>query len=194
MRGVRGLWVLGAALAGCEPNGGDCADRVEAMAENCDDVFCGDPVVDIGVGGSSHEPVEDGQTVQITEGPQGGYHVFVSLQSEQLCPVVFVRPTVTMLADPEVVLFETQRHVQAVRSEPDEPTRQSFWGITAFVPCEYWPRPWRKGAPDICSDAQPGGWMAHVEDFGLRIELEVEDHGGRVAHDMVEVQPVCCTQ
>ncbi len=192
------------AAGGCDPtlggdddDGGglpvpaDCPDEAVYEPASCDDVFCGPPEVRLGTGGAAFEPLDDGGRVDVVFGPQGGYHVFLSAEMEQLCPIVFLetRLEVTIDGAPHT-LFEQTRHVQAVRPDPTASSRQQYWGIQGVIPCNLYP-------DDPDHDLPCGTFrsrLGHIEDFALRVSLSAEDHDGRRSTAVRTVQPVCCTE
>jgi hypothetical protein len=173
---------------------GSCPDDELFNATACDEEYCGPPIARLGTGLGGYESLEDGDEVDIRYGSQGGFHIDITVEMDNLCQIVFIRPS--MLVDPGdggalIPVFDQNRHVQAVRVEPTESTLQQFWGIRGFVPCEYWPidlsQP--QSGPG-CGPEQGSAGM--FQDFELEIRLEVEDHNGRIASDSKRVQPVCC--
>lgn len=199
--------LLAALLVACDPGltpPEDCPDEDVYVSDpdNCEEIWCGDPEVEAGSGNASeHVPLSgaDGDAVPIVQGPQAGYHVWMSLRTERLCPVIFVRPRLFVadaVGGAETAMYDTQLHVQAVRpreGEPeydaDRPSLQSYWGIRGNVPCEYWPDNTEDNAPTCGADQSS---MGHLEDFAVRLEIEVEDHNGRVATTSAWIQPECC--
>jgi hypothetical protein len=178
-----------------EPPDG-CPDEDLFEAEACDETYCGDPVVSVGVGGSSHEPVDDGQTVPVWFGSQGGFHINISVETENLCPVVFLRAAMDVRdpgTDEWTEVFQQERHVQAVRPAVDD-SMQQYWGIQGFVPCEYWPEYISESNPDEpVNCGETTSTMGHIDDKEVRIRLEAEDHNGRIGNTEVEVDPECCS-
>lgn len=183
------------SLSACEGDDDDsdgCSDEDLYVAEACgDEEYCGAPVAQVGTGGASFEPVDEGQDIPIWYGSQGGYHLFYSVEMENLCPVVFLR--ISMLIDPGdgelVQVHHQERHVQAVRLQPQSSSLQSYWGVNGFLPCEYWPLD-----PDNSPSCSAGaGSAGHLEDYEVVMRVEVEDHNGRIATDEKRVQPVCCS-
>jgi hypothetical protein len=183
-------------LLACEGAGptGDCPDGsapVVATADSCTDVYCGDEFVELGVGADEHVTVEDGATVDVVRGPQGGYHLWMSVRVENFCPVTFLWPRGVVLTDGEGEEFFLQRrHVQMVRDDVEAPD-QYIPGFQVIVPCEWWP-------DDVQSELSCGELQSsrgHIEDFAVRLEVEAEDHNDppRSGSDAVEVQPVCCS-
>ncbi len=191
------LVLLLAACGPVGPGGGpgdppipeDCADEDLVQAESCDDIHCGDPVVRFGSGGSQFEPIEDGSAVDLWFGQQGGYHIFVSTEMEQLCDIVFLDTTMQIDYEGELrEIFSQTRHVQAVRSE--ESTVQQYWGIQAFVPCNFWPN-------DDQNDPSCGAFTSRsgfIDEHEIVITVTAEDHDGRIAEDSKRLQPDCCLQ
>ncbi|MEE2828586.1 MAG: hypothetical protein VX498_05330 [Myxococcota bacterium] len=189
---------LALLLLGCE--GGDddddlpppdCPDGELFEATACDEVYCGEPVAQIGTGTSGYEALTDGQEVPIWFGAQGGYHIDITVEMNNFCPIVFLRPSLWLDSGDGselIEIFDQNRHVQAVRVEPTVSPLQQFWGIRGFVPCEHWP-----DDPDReLSCGSGAGSEGHLEDFVVEIRMEVEDHNGRLASDTKRVQPVCC--
>ena len=180
------------SCAGDDDDSADCSDGELYVAEACgDEEYCGEPTVQVGTGGASFESIQEGQDVPIWYGSQGGYHVFYSVEMENLCPVVFVR--ISMLLDPGdgnlIEVHAQERHVQAVRLQPQTSSVQSYWGVNGFLPCEYWPLD-----PDNTPACAGGaGSAGHLEDYEIVMRAEVEDHNGRIAIDEKRVQPVCCS-
>ena len=169
----------------------DCSNGELFDAIACDEVYCGGPVARIGTGPNAYEPLSDEQEVPIWFGAQGGYHIDITVEMDNLCPIVFLRPSMWLDpgdGSPLVQIFDQNRHVQAVRVEPTVSPLQQFWGIRGFVPCEHWPDdPERE-----LTCGKGAGIAGHLEDFEVEIRMEVEDHNGRLASDTKRVQPVCC--
>ncbi len=61
---------------------------------------CSQPVLEVGTGVDSFEPIADGDSIPIVMGPQGGYHIAVSLRAHRLDPAnVMVELDVAPLAN-----------------------------------------------------------------------------------------------
>ncbi len=203
----------------------DCPEELLFQATVCDEIYCGEPIVRVGTGITAFEPVEEGQEVPIWYGSQGGYHLDITVEMMNMCPIVFLRPYFKVvprertMADyrpvtttwevatspiqtttwPEPTepyeVFSQNRHVQAVRVEPNVSPRQHFWGIRAFVPCEHWP-----DDPEHDLDCPEGrGSEGFLESFDAIIGVEAWDHHGidvgeptRYGHDFRTVDPYCC--
>ena len=192
-----------ALTVGCEPAADDdeCPDELLFTSPDdiCGETYCGAPVVTVGGGTTGFEAVQEGQEVPIWYGTQGGYHLDISVEMNNLCPIVFLRPYFEVVphdgSEPYEV-FSQNRHVQAVRVEPDVSPRQQFWGIRAFVPCEHWP-----DDPDHDLECVEGrGSAGFLEDFDAIIGVEAWDHHFeddgetpiRYGHDRLQVDPFCC--
>lgn len=208
-RSGRGVLLAAALLGGaaCEPDPdppSDCPDGELFVSdpEHCEETWCGDPVLEAGTGNASRHAElsgDDGEPVPIVRGPQGGYHLWVSVATERLCPVIFVRPRLfasDAIGGAETLIYESQLHVQAVRPQPGDieyqeghPSWQAYWGIRGNVPCEFWPDD-REDDPPSCGEAQSS--LGYIEDFAVRLEIEAEDHNGRVAVSSSWIQPECC--
>ncbi len=186
------LFVSLAACAGDDDDSNSCSDEELYVAEACEsEEYCGAPIARVGTGGTSFEAVDEGQDVPIWYGSQGGYHVFYSVEMENLCPVVFLRISMLVdLGDGDLLeVHEQERHVQAVRLQPQSSSLQSYWGVNGFLPCEYWPLD-----PDNSPTCSGGaGSAGHLEDYEVVMRVEAEDHNGRIATDEKRVQPVCCS-
>jgi hypothetical protein len=188
-----------AMLASCKeppPGPGNCpAGQDEFVSTDppaCAETFCGEPLVDVGTGASGWEAVTAGAALPVNQGPQGGYHVDVAVRTENLCAVVYVDYGIdAVLGDGSrtpVYVAENPRHVQAVRQGGEDGSLQVYWGLRAFIPCEWWP------------DQDEGGWDCEGEGSAGRIEgqpaviwAEVWDHNeGRIGEAELEIQPECC--
>ena len=188
-------------VAGCGPALGDdddvlpvpedCPDEDLYPAVSCEDTYCGAPAVRLGTGGSDFMPLSDGGELDVYFGPQGGYHMFLSAEMEQLCPIVFLELTMDVYVDGRRHEFFNQtRHVQAVRPLPDQSSLQQYWGIQGLVDCNLYP-------DDPDHDLACGTFrsrVGHIEDFEVTITLRAEDHDGRMASEIKTVQPVCCSE
>jgi hypothetical protein len=189
------LLSLSLGLLGCasddDDDTGECSGDDLYLAEHCDEEYCGDPVVRMGTGGTGFEAVVEGQDMPIWYGSQGGYHIYFSVEMESLCPVVFVRISMQLEGEDGslVSVHDQQRHVMAYRSPQETSSLQSYWGITGFVPCEYWP-----DDPDHPVSCPAGaGSLGHLEEAEIVMRVEVEDHNGRIGVDEKRVQPICCS-
>ena len=110
----------------------------------------------------------------------------ISARTTRLCPIIYLRAWVEVdLGNGFEEVADADRHVEAVRVDPQTSSAQEFWGMRAFVPCEHWP-----DTGVACSGG--AGSEGHLEDYPVRILLEAEDHSGRVATDEQIVQPVGC--
>jgi hypothetical protein len=188
-------------LIACGGPGGDDDDSVIAncatddlfTATACDETYCGPASTRLGTGQGGYHILQDDDGVPIVQGSQGGYHIDITVEMDNFCPIVFIRPS--MWLDPGdggelISIFDQNRHVQAVRVEPEDSPLQHFWGIRGFVPCEYWPWTMDPKEPQtgpVCGVDQ--AIAGNLQDFALEIRIEVEDHNGRMASDSKRVQP-----
>jgi hypothetical protein len=178
-------------MAGNATFDGECADGERFESDACDDVYCGGPRAEIGSGGGTFETVEDGDVLPLhfgANGGAGGYHLFLSVQTERLCPILWLEPRIEAEIDGAMTtIYEQRLHVLAVRPD-DASSEQSYWGIRAPLPCALWP-------DDPGRDASCGVFQSrygHIEDTAVRISVTAEDHSGRAAHDERWIEPECC--
>ncbi len=191
--------LLGSLLlvVACVGEGGDGEPVDEAegcpvdsmyYAEHCGETYCGGPDVEVGTGFDRFIELDEGDEIDVMFGSQGGYHLDVSARMTRLCPIVYLRASVWLDrgdgGDLEEI-FGGDRHVEALRTEPDGSSLQEFWGVRAFVPCRHWP-----STTLSCSGG--AGSDGRIDDYEVVIRLEAEDHNGRVGTDERRVQPACC--
>jgi len=181
-----GLGAAALGLAGCCSE----ADTFVSDAAGCEDTFCGDPVVDVGGGVTGYEPLEDGDGVPLNFGPQGGYHIDVSSRMDGLCPIV--RIDVALLDDDGDEISREEHRVQAVRDGAG--TVQDYWGLTAILPCGYWPTdgPYDGPNPPDCPDGI--GLDGQVGGQTVRLVVEATDDNDRVGRGELLVVPSCCSE
>jgi len=177
----------------------DCPEEDRVVAEACDDEYCGAPTLAVGVGISEHQPLPPGAPIPVARGnqpPEGGFHFNVSVEMERLCPVVFLRTSMQVSARGEGAwesVFDQERHVQSVRPEPEASSRQQYWGIQAFVPCEHWPEFLvEEDPPTFASCGDETSRAGPIDEFDVRIVVEAEDHDGRVGVGELVGMPTCC--
>ncbi len=174
------------ALAGCCSD----ADTFVSEAPACEDSFCGDPSVQVGSGATGYEALAENATVDLVFGPQGGYHIDVSARMDGLCPIVSIN--VTLLdVDGNELSFEEHR-VQAVRDGTG--TVQDYWGLTALLPCGYWPvdGPYEGDDPASCPDGV--GLDGQLVGNVATLIVEAEDDNGRVGTGRAAVIATCCRE
>lgn len=187
-------------LAGCVAESGTLVDWGDGEdcepidSGFCDDVHCGDPVVELGVGRTGFGSIED-DVMPITFGTGNGggcgYHLDLAVRTEQLCPVLFVDYTVDLLGVGGGPLYEGSNHVQFVRdSEPAEPgsTVQTIWNLRAHIPREHYPND--PTHFEVCPD--DAGSDGPCDEFEFLIRLQVQDHSGRMAMTERVLDPECC--
>ncbi len=212
-RGSLGLCVLAALAATClgascpgptddgpnPPPPADCPEEDLFFAEACGQTYCGAPRVEVGVGESGFQPLEEDGEVPIWFGSQGGYHIFMATRMENLCPVVFTEWEILIVHKDESVesIHEQSRHVQAVRLDPEYTSVQQFWGIVGYIPCEHWPVDPHPDHQDLSCSAGLGS-EGHLENFEVLLRVTAEDHSDlmsgtpRVGSAELRLAPTCC--
>ena len=201
---------VAAVLLGCGPGqgpGGDCADPV--VAEACDLEICGPPVLRAATGdgpGRFRESPAEGPIPFVYASGNvggGGYHVALALETENLCPVIFVAGR--LLVEPDgadpVEVASVDVHVQAPGCEQlanlgavgltqdlceESPSLQRWWGAELRILCPWWPDDPSPDRPHTCGE-EPLGRIDQVE---VIYELEVRDHDDRTATATVRGQAV----
>jgi hypothetical protein len=197
--GLVGLGMIGCAGPGGPPVPEDCSDADYFEAEACDEAYCGEPVVRMGVGRDEHVPAADGDSVTLVYGTQGGFHLDASVEMENLCPVVFLRLGLDVREPGATEWREAwadERHVQTVRPEPTLSSRQVLWGGQATPPCEHYPEydpPGKRRVPPTClGDPERTGSEGRLDELEVRLRYEAEDHNGRLGRAAVELDVDCC--
>jgi hypothetical protein len=88
------------------------ADWATNAPDICKPANAGPPVVQVGTGQTDYQPLTDGQTVQMEQGPQGGHHIWIAVRQENLkqtgstTTITSVQPT-TGLKGPETAFVFT---------------------------------------------------------------------------------------
>ncbi len=128
-----------------------------------------DPTVRIG---SSVEPlrhgeIDEGSTVWITYGLQGGYHIWGSLQAQHIDPDD-VRMQFDLFTDGEQIGGADYR--DDLRRGPDGP--YEYGGVTVFI------------YDDVAVDGLDGRTV--------EMTLRLTDGAGRLAEDRIAVRARCC--
>ncbi|MCP4868848.1 MAG: hypothetical protein GY898_09025 [Proteobacteria bacterium] len=182
-------------MCGCTPQLADDDDDdatipdgcVEAGA--CDLVLCDEPSIQGGYGFDSFVPIDDGGTINIGWGDQGGgcgYHIWVGAEARGLCPIVFLKWDLEIGG--ELALDGPTRHV-GMSAGPDD-TRQ-FWGERLLLPVGLYPDDTDPDRTEFCPDDAGGlGPLDLAEDVVLI--TTVTDHDDRTATHRLAVDPVCC--
>ncbi len=179
---------LAFTVGGCCPSD----DVFQSTAGGCDDSFCGEPTLIVGTGTAGYEPLADGAEVATVFGPQGGYHIDTTATMDGLCPIVrigVVLEAVDANGD-RIELFSQDQRVQAVREGAG--TVQEYWGLQAFVPCEYWPDGPHDDQvnPPECPDGT--GQAGHIDEMEAYLIVTATDDNDRTATGEARVQPTCC--
>lgn len=158
--GAARLVAVGLA-AGC-PSGDDSADPLA-----CDSL---PPAVSVGNGDTAHVPLQDGDPVTMVHGPQGGWHVWVSLAVTNLGPDLRIHITLEDLTRGDAM---ADLNYAMVAPAPDACV-STLVGLFGFLPYD------DPGTPE---DETPPDWRA-CDTF--RICAEVSDDDGRSAHACVD--------
>ena len=113
-----------------------------SLASGCE-TYDGPPVFELGTGEDEFEPVEDGATLRLASGSQGGRHVWVAgrvLGTEDEITLVY---EIVDAETGEPVVAKTRRQVDL-----DDDANDEFSGITAQVPDPYEFGPSEPAPPD----------------------------------------------
>ena len=179
--------------AGDDDDSGDCPDLFESDPDACDETFCGPPLVYAATGNSAETflVLGDGAELPVFYGQQGGYHLDLALQMENLCQVVFIDfELFDTSAGGEVLIHSATRHIQTVRVEGGEPPSLQRWWTEQFrFPCSWWPDDPDHDPP--CNEAQVG----RIEDVDLLLRVSAADHNkNRSGSEEVQINAECCTE
>lgn len=121
---MRRILLGGLALALAAPLLAACAD-----GPNVDD----EPRLELGTGTWRFEPIEDGEEVPLVRGAQGGWHVWISLRSENLPAVA--SGSLELSFQPADESRPPQRTTVGVRFDPpDSQGRRAYLGWPAILP------------------------------------------------------------
>jgi hypothetical protein len=132
----------------------------------CDDAPRDPPTVVLGSGVDDFVAIEDGRTLRITQGIQGGYHVFAAVEATGI---------EAWDASVAFALFQGETQIGGATFLDDFVVRDGrliYPGVTVFL--------WAEHAPES---------VAGVE---TRMTVTVTDAQGRVARDALTFMPVCC--
>ena len=117
---------LACGTAGTGTPGGENGD---SLSNSHQDAGPQAPLAQVGTGTDSFEPLEDGQTVPVIKGPQGGYHIWTSIRvrapiaSKDLKVRLHVDFNGAVLTDTNYVLNFWQKGAYA-----------EYYALTAFIP------------------------------------------------------------
>jgi len=150
------------------------------QAQSCDDIFYGEPVVRLGEGTGGYSYLADGDEIPIGFGGQSGcgYHVEFGLETENLCPILWIDYQVELLGLDDAVepIAIDTRHIQFVREAPGS-SLQQIWALKIFIPPEHYPTD-----PPHADQCPPdAGSAGHCDEVDMYVTLTVEDHDGRTA-------------
>lgn len=161
----------------CGPDAGDSAPPAPCTAE---------PAVVPGKGEFTHEPLDDGDRVVMTFGPQGGWHLWTSAEVVGLGPLLEVRASVTVRRTGMSVAGSNDLPLPVDLAEPgvgtwdDVGCTGTFFGAYTYLDDPV-PPPGQSMIDVICR------LDGEVFDFGLEV-TDVET--GDVASAVVGVRPL----
>ncbi len=189
-------FVASAALllaSGCMPC--PTGDRFESELPGCEESQCAEPTVEVGTSSTGFEILGEDQEVPVVFGPQGGYHVDASVRMQHLCPIVRIKVILEVEDESgdRVELSSEEHRVQAVR-ETSFGTEQDYWGLTAVVPCNWWPEGPHlalAGSFECEVESEESG---HIDDAVTWLRIEAEDDNGRRGDDERRIRPQCCQE
>lgn len=170
---------LVACTAGDDDDGSGSCPMEDRFTSNpdvaCQENFCGLPEVWAATGSSAEtfRLLEDGASVPIYFGDQGGYHIDLAARTQNLCPVIFLDfDLYDVTGGGETLIHSVTRHVQAVRenTDPEIPSIQRWWVEQYRFPCAWWPND-DENDP-FCSD-EP---IAFIDQLDLRLDIGAQDH------------------
>jgi len=193
------LFLLG--LCGCPTTSDDDDVASECPVEDrftsdpdlaCVENFCGEPEVWPATGGSdaTFRTLQDGDTVLVHFGIQGGYHIDMAARTTNLCPVIFLDfELYDISSGDEVLIHNVRRHVQSIREnlDPDVPSTQRWWVEQFRFPCSWWPDD--PNNDPTCPDEPVG----RIDEVPLRLRVQAEDHNeNRRSISSVDITAECC--
>ena len=183
------LLALTGSCVDVPPDQGEAYPPVQSEA--CEDLFTAAPRVRVGAWSSGLVPFEDDVLpIHFGSGNGGGcgYHIEFAVETEQLCEVLYVRTSIDLLGIDGDRMVDFVRHVQFVRADPTVETRQVIWDMRASIPREHYPND-----PEHADECpEDSGSAGHCDEFEFLLEVEVEDHGGRIATTERVLRPSCC--
>lgn len=144
---------------------GACAPASDAPAD--DGCLPGDaPTLDLGAGASAYEPLDDGDTVELIHGAQGGFHVVIALDGEGLDVAEGSRaPAVLTGAIDGVPTASTSPYLD-FRCNKLTGSMQSFGTLLIFTPTE--------------AQLQGLSVPEYLDGRTVEIHAELTDRSGRV--------------
>jgi hypothetical protein len=94
---MRAAWVVGTLAAGMLGCGSDSeTDGTGIGSETLEECLQSDIVLSCGTGETSFVPLTDGMEVPMVHGPQGGWHIWTSVQTQYSAQDVAILPTITI--------------------------------------------------------------------------------------------------
>jgi hypothetical protein len=145
----------------------DTGIQIGSINETC---FCQEPSIAIGTGRASFEPLSNGDGIEMTYGPQGGWHIWGSIQATNTRDVIRVQFEAIDIESNETVVDVT--HQVALAMEND--CTGSYTGMYGFLKLD--------GLVSGELDTPPELICGHL----LEIRMTVSDSGGRLITKTVE--------
>ena len=166
--------VLGLVLFGCTPKNDSGSNETESGTDPTGGCPTGALAVEAGTGSFAFEPLADGDRVEVTHGPQGGWHLWTGgTVTNTLASSILIAPKVTLSSDGTQLAGD-----QIAQSIPLGPTECGgiFYGGYAYL-----------------DDFQPQGmtvlqFICELEGKALQFTVDITDPDtGETATSSVEV-------
>lgn len=164
------LFVL--VTIGCSSDSGPNSGDSGAADSGASEAACssGEAAVDLGTGDDSFEPLEDGDPVNVINGPQGGQHVVGSVHTFNMTSVATVQLTIQRAEDDSYVSDQTYR-LQFLEEDAEQ-CEWTYLGLFAYL-----------GFVSLAEDDADFLWKDAI------MRIEVTDDNGRTATDEIVVVP-----
>lgn len=144
-----------------------CPSEKDDSATSCADL---PPAVEVGNGNPDHVPFTDGDPIVMVHGPQGGWHVWVSLALTNFDPEVSIHVTLTDLTRAE----EMAELDYSLVTDPPTECVSTLGGLFGFLPYD---------DLDTPEDESPPTWRACDR---FEVCAEVTDGNGATARDCLQ--------
>lgn len=114
-----------------------CACAVASSDGAPDGCEAGDsPTLDVGAGAAEYAPLDDGDTVELVHGAQGGFHVVIALDGQFLDVAEGSRVPGVITATIDGIETAVTSPYLDFRCNPDTGSVQSFGTLLIFTPTE----------------------------------------------------------
>jgi hypothetical protein len=151
----------------CESPEEDTGIQIGDINETC---LCQEPSIAIGTGRENFEPISNGDNIEMTFGPQGGWHIWGSIQATNTRNVIRIHFEAIDIESGETVVDVT--HQVALAMEND--CTGSYTGMYGFLKLE------ALYSGEL--DTPPELICGHL----LEVRMTVSDSGGRLITETVE--------